>query len=187
MGQLIRGPIQTHFGPSCVHRVYFLCKSTDLHDIRMECQIINISRSFFTVLLIYHKLPVIYWYLAPVSLYNHSPIDTQSLLNRYPVCWICAVENFHCLRDCKIEHSFKDSLSWSCSLLSKWTWSLNIHQAELASPTHQTFYLLWGVHRDILIHIPPHKGNMLPTTTFIWVYFFQMDHQLHTMKTLPKC
>ena len=64
---------------------------------------------------------------------------------------------------------------------------MKIHQAYLVAPTHQTFYLLCGVQRDILVHIPPHKGKTVKNTTFVWVYFLQMTHQLLTIKILPKC
>ena len=53
--KLIVGPIQRHSGPYYVHRVYFLCKSTEFYDMRTECQRIKNYRLFITVLLIYHK------------------------------------------------------------------------------------------------------------------------------------
>ena len=64
--------------------------------------------------------------------------------------------------------------------------SLKIHQDNLAAPIYQTFCLLWGVHRDLLFHVPPHKRKTVQTTTFIWVYFLQLTHQLLTMKPTPK-
>ena len=75
---LRQGPIQRRFGPSCIRRVYFIPMSTECHDIRTECQIINTSHSFFTVLLISHKLPAIDQLLAPQSLPNRSPIAPPS-------------------------------------------------------------------------------------------------------------
>ena len=84
-GQPIRGPrqptlwpIQRRFGPSWVSRVYFLHKSTYFHDMRAECQIIKTSHSFLTVIMIWHKYPVIYWLLATWSFPNHYPIAPQS-------------------------------------------------------------------------------------------------------------
>ena len=65
MGQPIRGPIQRRFGPSCVRQVYFICNSTEFHDMRTECQIMNNYHSFITVILISHKFPAIYQSLAP--------------------------------------------------------------------------------------------------------------------------
>ena len=47
-----RGHNLSHFGPSCVRLVYFLCKSPEFHDMRMERQTILIH----FLLLIYHKL-----------------------------------------------------------------------------------------------------------------------------------
>ena len=65
--------------------------------------------------------------------------------------------------------------------------SPKIHQDALADPTNQTLFLLYVVHRNLLVHIPPHKGKTVQTTTLIWLYFLQMKRQLLTMKTLPKC
>ena len=66
-------------------------------------------------------------------------------------------------------------------------WSLNIRQADLAYPNHQTFYLLFRSQRDLLIHIPSQKGKTFQTITFIWVDFPQMTRQILTMKTLSMC
>ena len=77
--QPIRGPIQRCFGLSCDRRVYFLRKSKEIHDMLTECQRINTSHSFLTVLLIYNKFLAVSWSLAPLSLPNCSPIYPQSL------------------------------------------------------------------------------------------------------------
>ena len=37
----------------------------------------------------------------------------------------------------------------------------------------------------IFIHIPPHKVKLVQTTTFVWVYFPQINRQILTLKTLP--
>ena len=58
-------------------------------------------------------------------------------------------------------------------------------QADLASPTHQTFYLLCRVQIYLLVHIPPQKGSMVQTTTLIWVLFLQLTHQLLIMNPPP--
>ena len=52
---LVRGHNLSRFGPSCVHPVYFLRKSTEFCVMRIECQ-----RTIIHFLpLIFHKLPVI--------------------------------------------------------------------------------------------------------------------------------
>ena len=157
-GQPIWGHIQRHFDLSCVYRIYFLRNSTEFRDMQAEFKRIKTSRPFLTVIHISHKLPAISWSLAP-----------QSFPNRSPVCWSCAVKLLPCFRGWKIEPFFKDSLSWSWSIFSEWTWSLNINQDELVYPTHQTFCLLWGVQRNLLVHIPSHKDKTFHTITFIWV------------------
>ena len=65
--------------------------------------------------------------------------------------------------------------------------SWKIHQADLASPTHQTFCLLLGVQRDLLVHVPPHKGKPVQATTFVWVYFTQTTRHILTINPPPKC
>ena len=77
MGQPIWGPIQRHFGPSDVHQVYFLRKSTEFHYMRTDCQIIKTSHVFLTLLLIYHQLPAIAQSIA-LPLPDHSLISPQS-------------------------------------------------------------------------------------------------------------
>ena len=52
MGHPIRGPIQRHVGPSCVHQIYILRESIEFHDMQTKCQEINIYHSFISVLLI---------------------------------------------------------------------------------------------------------------------------------------
>ena len=156
-GQPIQGPIQRFFGLSCVRQVYFLLDYTEFHGMRTECQKINTSRSFLTVLIISRKSTVMDQSLTPWSLKNCSPIDPQSLpglLNLW--CWTSSLPQM--------------SKTWT--LLQIYTslnlfplrWinlqkicSLKIHQSDLAAPTHQTFCLLWIVQRDLLIHIPPHN------------------------------
>ena len=78
MGKPILGPIQRRFGPSCARRLYVMCKSTAFHDMQMECQRIKNYHSFFTVLLIYHRLLSITKFLTHRSLPNHSPINSWS-------------------------------------------------------------------------------------------------------------
>ena len=85
-GQPIRRLIQRRFHPSCARRLYFLCKSTDFHDMRTECKIIKTYHSFLTVLKISHKFPEIDQLLAPWSLPDHSPISPQSLLGLLKLC-----------------------------------------------------------------------------------------------------
>ena len=147
-GQLIQVPIQRNFGPSCVRQVYFICKSTEFHDIPKKCQIIKTFHLFITLIIIYHKLPAIDRLLAP-----------RSLSNRSLVCRSCAVELLPCLRGFKIETRFKEILSWYHSVLCERTISLNIYQYDLVSPTHQMFFLPCGVQGDLLVHIPPYKGK----------------------------
>ena len=110
MGQPIRRPIQRRFGPSCVRRVYFPRKSTEFYDMQTVCWRINNYHSFLTVLLISHKSPVIAQLLTP-----------QSIPNCSLVYWSCADKILPCLKVCKLESSFKDSLSCSRYLFSKWT------------------------------------------------------------------
>ena len=73
-----------------------------------------------------------------------------------------------------------------CTNLQEY-FSRKIYQTGLASPIHQTFCLLCGVQRDLLVYISPHKGKRFWTTTLIWVYFLQMTRQILTMKKIPKC
>ena len=90
----------------------------------------------------------------------------------------------------QLEHSFKDRLSCSRSIFNTWNLQkppLKIHQADLASPTHQTFCLLCRFQRDLLVHIPLHKGKTFQTNIFIWVFFPQTTLHILTMKTLLKC
>ena len=63
--------------------------------------------------------------------------------------------------------------------------SLKIHQADLVSPTHPTFYLLCGIHRYLIVHIPPHKVKTVQTIAFIWVYFPQITARSSLLKTSP--
>ena len=120
---------ETFFSP-CVRQIYFLQKSTELYDMRTECQIIVIR----LLLLIYHKSPAIAF----------SPFTPQSLPNRAPVCWSCAVKLLPCLRGCKLETSFKYSLSLSRSLFSELIFNNISHLRSIRlslAPTYQTFCL----------------------------------------------
>ena len=176
-GQPIGGPIQRRFFSSCVRRVHFLRNSTEFNDMRAECQIIKISHSFLTVLIIYHQLPEIAQSLAPQSLKNRSPVapwSAESVLLKFFLASEAA--NFN--------PPSKIAFQWMN--LQKY-FSLNIHQDYLAYLTHQAFCILYILHRDLLIHITPHKGKAVTTTTFILVYFMQMTHQILIMKTLPNC
>ena len=49
---MIWGHIVKHFGVSCVRTLYFICKSTEFHDMWMDCQRILVS----FLLIISHKL-----------------------------------------------------------------------------------------------------------------------------------
>ena len=49
------------------------------------------------------------------------------------------------------------------------------------------FCLLYKVQRDLLIHTPAHKVKTVQNTTFIWVYFLQLTHNILIMKTLSTC
>ena len=91
------------------------------------------------------------------SLPDHSLIAPWSLPDLPPVWRSCAVEIIPCLRGCKLETSFKYSLSWYRYLFSEWNCSLNIHPTGLATPNRQTFCLRCGVQRDLFVYIPPHK------------------------------
>ena len=183
MGQTIQGPIQRHFGMSCVHRVYFLRKSTEFHDILMESQRINNSHSCLTVLLISHKLPAIDRSLAPLSLPNFSPIapwSDKSVLSN--VFLASEAEKSNPTSNI----AFPDPVTSSRNQPSK-TLSLKIHQADIAAPTHKTFCLLYRVQIYLLVHISPHTGKTVQTTTFIWVYFPHINHHILTIKNIPKC
>ena len=63
-----RGPNLSRFGLSCVCPVYFLRKSTELHEMQTERQIIIIH----LLLIIYHKLPSIAK-LFPILIFS-SPV-----------------------------------------------------------------------------------------------------------------
>ena len=125
--------IMKRFGLSYVRTVYFYISLQSF----MTC-----GRIFkeLLLLLIYHKLPSIANHChIPYFLPDRSPIAPQSnytsvftlqfliLLSgwRYRTvflsleCLIYAVKILPCLRVCKLEPYFKDSLSCSCSLFSK--------------------------------------------------------------------
>ena len=187
MGQKIWVPIQRNFGLSCLYQVYYLHKSTKFCEIWTECQIIKNFHSFITVLLISHESPQIYWLITPWSLLDHSIIYPQCLPNLLNLC--CLISSFN--------HKLNTwTLIWRYFFLLllplQWInlqkhWSLKIHKADIPAPTNQTFCHHCGVQRNLLVHIPPHKVQTIQTTTFIWVYFPQMTHQILTIKTLPKC
>ena len=65
-GQTIWVPIQRRVGPFCVRQVYYIRNSKDFHDMRTEFHRINNLHSFFTVLLISHKFPVMSQLLDPL-------------------------------------------------------------------------------------------------------------------------
>ena len=82
-GRPIRGTVQRRFGPSCVLQVYFICKFTEFHGMRMECKIINNSRSFITVpLIIVNRQQFL-----DCSLPNRSLIASQSLPSLINICY----------------------------------------------------------------------------------------------------
>ena len=133
-----RGHNKRRFGLSCVRIVYFLRKSLDFHFMRTHCQIIiyklllpiyNKSPSIakhrpLTIFL----LPVFtHSLIAPRYLPNHSPVKSCFSLPSiflillsgwrcrpvflYLDCRSCDVKLLPCIRGCKLEHSFKYSLS----------------------------------------------------------------------------
>ena len=88
-GQTIRGPIQRRFGPSCIRRVYFIPMSTECHDIRTECQIINTFIHFLLYFLLIINCQQLLDYLLPnhsKSLTKRSPItprSTESMMSNF--------------------------------------------------------------------------------------------------------
>ena len=182
-GQKIQGPIQRHFGPSFACRVYFLRKSIEFHDIHTECQIMKTYHSFLTVLIIYLKFPPISQSINPQLLSNFSPISPHSSEGVMTIFLLPqGLKNWTLLQIYLFLFLFP--LQWMN--LQKY-FSLKIHQYELAAPTHQNICLLCEVQRDLLVHLPPHKGKMIQRTTFIWVYFPWMNRQILTVKNLTKC
>ena len=173
MGQPIQGPgppiqghIQRYFGLSCIRRVYFLCKYTEFHDMRKDCQRIKTYHSFMNIPIIYHKFSAIAQLLAPRSLKNFSPIAPQ-----FPPCLL----KLFCKTSSLPRMIQTWTLLWIHPLLLplplQWTklqkyCSLKIHQADLSASTHQKFCRLCRVQGDLLVHIPPHKVKTVQTTTF---------------------
>ena len=127
--------------------------------MQTECQRINTSRSFLTVLIISRKSTVMDQSLTPWSLKNCSPIDPQSLpglLNLW--CWTSSLP--HMSKTWTLLQIYTVLILFPLRWINlQKIWSLKIHQSDLAAPTHQTFCLLWGFQRDLLVHIPPHKGK----------------------------
>ena len=123
-GHNIKEPIQIRFGTSWVRRVYFLRKSIEFHDMRTECQRINNSRSFLTVLLIYHKFPAITQSLAPQYLPNRSPIPPQSVE--------AVLSNFFLVSEAEnLNPPSKLAFSCSCYLFSEWTFKFTSHRRSI--------------------------------------------------------
>ena len=94
--------------------------------MRTEFHRINNLHSFFTVLLISHKFPVMSQLLDPLLFLNFSL-----------VWWSCAVKLIPCLRGYKLEPSFKDSLSCFRYLFSEWVLK-NISHWRSVRMTFQT-------------------------------------------------
>ena len=155
----------------------FLRESTDFHDMPRECRRIR---------LLIH-LPEIARLVNPRSLKNCSPISPQFLPGLLKLlCWNYLLpQRLKTLTLLKI-YPFLIQFPLQWMNLQKYC-SLKILQAYPVAPTRQTFCLLCGFQRDLLVHIPPHKFKTVQTTTLIWVYFPQMTRQLLTIKTLPKC
>ena len=171
MGHTIWGPIQRHFGLSCVCQVYYLHKSTIFCEIWTKCKIINNSHSFIAVILISPKSTEISWFIAPWSLLDHSIIPPQCFPNLLKLC--CPTSYFnHKLNTWTLlqRYPFLLPLSLQWMNLQKHC-LLKIHNSDISAPTHQMFYLFCVFQRDLLVHIPPHKVKTVQTTTFIWVYF----------------
>ena len=95
--------------------------------------------------------------ISPRSLPNHSPIAPQFISGILNLC--CQTSSLHyrqkTLTLIQI-YPFLLLLPLQLMNLQKY-FSLKIHQAELAAPTHKTFFFPCGFHRDILDHIPPQK------------------------------
>ena len=153
--------------------------------MRMDRQTIKTSSSFYYC----------NYYLSSISsnclLPDWSKISPRSPPNLSLTCWICDVKLLPSLKGFKLETSFKRypflfpfPLQW---MKLKKYFSLNIRQADLAATTHQTFCLLCGVHRGLLVHMPLQKSKTVQNKTFVWVNFLQMTRQFLNIKILPKC
>ena len=144
----------------------------------MECQRINNSHSFLTVLLISHKYPAIARSLAPWSLpdlYPIAPWSAEAVMSNFFLVSEAAKMN----PPSKIAFLTPVCIQWMNLITeypSGWPWI----------PNQPNVQFLCRVQRDLLDHKPPHKGKPFQTTTLSWVYFPQMTWQFFTLKTLPK-
>ena len=82
--------------------------------------------------------------------------------------------------------AFPDYVTFSGNEPSK-SFSLNIHQVDIAAPTHKTFCLLCRVQIYLLVHIRPQKTQNGPNYHFHLGLLPQMTRHTLTMKTLTKC